>query len=927
VVDSLGSGIRGTVAAGGAVFLSHTSELGSWPAMPRSFVRAAVDAVNAAGLLPVDMGYFPPSDLPPAQLCRERVLSAKVFVGIIGFQYGSSVPGLDISYTELEFDTATQAGLPRLVLMMRDPPDDESLVDIDRRKIDSFRHKLTDPTQGGLTVAWFENPDRLETLLVRGLMELRYGSGGESSSGIGPGGAPAPRSERVSEVRAVGTPVAYGLESFKDRVTERGIMLELLAENGPRLIVVVGPRGIGKSALAAKAIEQALATGDQQAVLLSSRTDGLGLEQLFHDCGQLLDPEAAERLSRLWLSQQSLRGKVAQLFHIFAERRCLVLLDNLEDLQDTDGAISDEGLALFVDYAFRTNHGIRILATSQRPIAVAAAARRLVHQITLSSGIPEHDGAALLRELDSTGEAGLRDAPPELLAKVVRRVHGVPRALELLVGAILDDYLSLPSLDEMLDRFAQRGDVVSNLANSRYAGLALDRRLVVQILAVFRTPVSLTAIGFVLGRLAPAVDAGELVAELARGYMVTVDRQRREYSLHPMDADIAYGDLPEEGPTGRMALEGSVADWFAVQAVPANRWSTVEDVEALRAEFEHRLRASDVDRAAHIHIEITEFLIRHGAIQAALDLYGALADHPIMDRTLWATVRVHAALAMVIGGPASKAPPMVEEALAVLDDVGDMRSRGYARFVLGEAYRRLDRTADAVANLEAARDLAARADSSAASMVFVLVSLGLAYVYADDVPAAFGVCDEMEALAERTSDPYIHASIDDLRSLALIRSGQWSQALDNATKAVDFYERSRVVEPLGYALNEQGLALIGLGHYDLAVSRLVAASTHDAVVNNPRPRAMCLFNLAFAYCRSGDWASAYGAAAGAHAAAVEAESDVAATATLSQAVLAYLNGSRAQAAAHLRETARLCRSNADLAAPDWLMEIAYGLDN
>ena len=113
-----GSDGSGEGGAGWRVFVSHTSELRDYPP-GNSYVAAAERAISAAGHVIVDMADFPAADQPPAQLCTDRVRGCRVYVGVLGTRYGSPVRDKpEVSYTELEFDTATEAGLPRLVFVL-----------------------------------------------------------------------------------------------------------------------------------------------------------------------------------------------------------------------------------------------------------------------------------------------------------------------------------------------------------------------------------------------------------------------------------------------------------------------------------------------------------------------------------------------------------------------------------------------------------------------------------------------------------------------------------------------------------------------------------------------------------------------------------------------------------------------------------------
>ena len=157
------------------MFLSHTSELRNFPEKG-SYVAEAERAISAAGHVIVDMADFPAADQPASELCAERVQGCDVYVGVLGTRYGSPVADKpEVSYTELEFNTATAAGLPRLMFLLDTAAADVGIPPaqlIDHAfgaRQEEFRRRVQ---ASGLVTQSFASPDQLGKLLERSLREL-----------------------------------------------------------------------------------------------------------------------------------------------------------------------------------------------------------------------------------------------------------------------------------------------------------------------------------------------------------------------------------------------------------------------------------------------------------------------------------------------------------------------------------------------------------------------------------------------------------------------------------------------------------------------------------------------------------------------------------------------------------------------------------
>jgi hypothetical protein len=158
------------------VFASHTAELAEHPA-GRSFVDAARSAVARAGHVAVEMASWTASDAPPADACVEQVRSCDVYVGVLGYRYGSPVRDDPArSYTELEFDTATGLGVPRLVFVLADQldiPTPPAAFFIDAEHGARQREFRARVDEAGITRVRVTGPDHLELTLYQALVELR----------------------------------------------------------------------------------------------------------------------------------------------------------------------------------------------------------------------------------------------------------------------------------------------------------------------------------------------------------------------------------------------------------------------------------------------------------------------------------------------------------------------------------------------------------------------------------------------------------------------------------------------------------------------------------------------------------------------------------------------------------------------------------
>jgi WD40 repeat protein len=298
------------------IFISHTSELARHPArLP--FVVAAKRAITDSGHVAVDMSGFEPEDSDPAEMCRRRVGDCSIYLGIIGFRYGSPVRGHeDVSYTELEFDTATALGLERLVFLLdekRTTGTHEWLADVSygERQL-AFRTRIMDD----LVATSVASPEELEAKIIRALVGLQERRA---------------RAERRAAAAVLVHPPALPLRSRRplEHVVERpeltGRLITALTSAGSAPVAVRGGGGFGKSTLATVIADRP--------EILARFPDG----HIWMDIGpDLAGPRLAAKINECatWLgavgpgpADPQLAG--ARLGDLLGERRILIIIDDV----------------------------------------------------------------------------------------------------------------------------------------------------------------------------------------------------------------------------------------------------------------------------------------------------------------------------------------------------------------------------------------------------------------------------------------------------------------------------------------------------------------------------------------------------------------------------------------------------------------------
>lgn len=649
---------------------------------------------------------------------------------------------------------------------------------------------------------------------------------------------------------------------FKDRDFEQQELLLALKENKFRLVSIIGRGGIGKTAIASKILREieikAAARNEYQIngiLYLSTKTSGITLERLFLCFAQIFDEPQRIKILNLWGEKRfNVREKIERLLSFLKEGNCVILLDNIEDLLDSNGTLKDAELQVFFDMVFQTPSSLHILLTSRIPLKLDPHTYKLHKQIHLQDGLPHSEAITLLRELDPNDMYGLYSASDSKLHKIVDLTYGVPRALELVVGILANDIFA--QIDDILVDFYGQDEIVKQLVEENYRRLKDDARHILEALAVFKRPVPQVAIDYLLEPFFPGIDVPYLLRQLVQSHIVNADRLSKTVNLHPIDQEYSYATLPSLGPYNRYALEAQAASYYQKRHPPSfgilKEWKSIEDIETYLWEFEHYCLANLYDKAMITLQMIEDYLSFNGYASRVRLMLDRLDGQLISEKAkLWHSFA--RAKNMQVTGELHNSENLLKECRSIAEIISENDIIGYIHYELGFTYKYMNDLGNAIAHLQYSLEYA-RINKDEKLKCLALSGLILANSAARYLIQALNFISELKALSN--NDLTILGLSDAYLALVQLLMGDYELSVKTGYKSLENYEKTNKYSWIIPVKNTIGISYAGLGDYDNAVQQFRQCLTKAKEEERPIYAARAIFNLAVTYFLIGKYEDA-----------------------------------------------------------------------
>src|SRR5947209_1991901 len=328
--------------------------------------------------------------------------------------------------------------------------------------------------------------------------------------------------------------------TFFGREWEQTLLTSWIVEERCRVVSVLGLGGIGKSALATRAMHRV--AEHFEVVIWRSLRDAPTCETLLDECLQVLAPQALRDVS------VSLEKRLSLLLEYLRSTRVLLVLDNLEVLLE-EGQSTGHMRAGYEGYA----QLLRRIAETEHQSCLLLTSREKPGDLVSLEGIRAPVRALRLARLDADSckqllaEKGIAGSAAEQ-ARLIEAYAGNPLALKIVAQTIVDLF------DGQIAPFLEQGEVVfggvRELLGEQYARLSLVEQTVLLWLAIVREPVSLEELLAMLGAPLPRTRVLEAVEALHRRSLIERGQRPGSFTLQAVVLEYATARLIAEVASG-----------------------------------------------------------------------------------------------------------------------------------------------------------------------------------------------------------------------------------------------------------------------------------------------------------------------------------------------------------------------------------------
>ena len=818
-------------------------------------MQAALDAVVRAGLVPVDMRYFAARDGKPADYCRRRVRECDSYIAVVGFRYGSIVPGTAMSYTELEFAEAGAARLPRLVFLLADGgPVPADLIDADRGTVDAFRQRLR---AAGLMIREFASAEHLELEVFHALTELDDGT--------------------LPAAPDTAAPVRYSLPSDTAVFTGRDREMDLItgaatAATGRGVVMIHaidGMPGLGKTALAIHAAHllRPLFPGRQLFMDLHGHTPGQ----------QPVTPEAAlaSLLAAVGVDAGSLpadlEGRKALWRDRMAGQQTLLVLDNAASSEQVAALLPGDGDCL-------------VLVTSRRHLGDLPGS---IVPVVLDALRPDEAQEMFCRLAPRAS-----DDPAAAVARLVQLAGFLPLAISLLARV----YLRHPSWTitdliretetSLLTLSAEAGSIAAAFGVS-YRYLTAGQQDFFRVLGLHPgTRIDAYAAAALAGL--PVPEAGRLLDALHGEGLLTEPGYRR-YGMHDLIRAYSRHCVAGHPVPGSERMLPRLLDYYQHTAAraearlarqtrvqpdpapgvtaPAAAPGLADRTQALawiRAErgnllacLDHATRTGCHTRVVALTSAMAALLRQDGPWSSAIARHetAVTAARQLGDQSGEAGGLIDLGTLRYLTGDVAGAVAALDQALGIYTALGDRLGQANALTSLGELRRRTDDYPSATVALEAAlgryRDLGDRLGQAGA-----LSELGVVRQLAGDFPGSGAALET--ALGMYRDLGNVLGQADSIFGLGAVHrhTGHYPAATLALEAALDMYRDLGDRQGQANTLSHLGAVRRETADYPAATAALVQAQRIHRDLGNRSGLAVALEYLGSVRVLTGDFRGA-----------------------------------------------------------------------